>query len=512
LSSQGDILIPAAKPATPRPSSRLWKELFFQVALPLMFAAIILFFFPHRARFEFSSDEGINLMKSMLMSKGYHLYGEIWSDQPPLFSYLLMNVVRITGNSVAPARMLVLVFSCALLWAAIQFLRLSWGDGPALVGAILFFFLPRYLFLSFAVMIGLPAISLAMLSLLFLAYWHDQRKWFWLVLSAVFLALSVLIKLFTGLLAPIFVAGLLLHELQARKGKSWLQMFSPALLWGSIFGLLAAGLGLGLVGWDNLPQLLDAHLAATNATAFDQPEFTLAWNLRAAVPILVLGAIGTVFAVLEKRWLSLYLTAWASLAYLAFFKHTPIWEHHQLLITIPAAMLAAVPVYKLLRLIIDLVRTHLKLNFVNVLLAFSLVAFMAYFFPYAVKDPVDMLSPLPSLATNGLGLTPNPEKGLRIMLKYAPQSTWMVTDMPMAAFRANLLVPPNLAVFTAKRYASGFLTQEDIIAAVKEYQPEQILFGRNEYPLVETFLQTQNYQLVFEGGLIKLYIRKDLLR
>ncbi len=219
-----------------------------------------------------------------------------------------------------------------------------------------------------------------------------------------------------------------------------------------------------------------------------------------------------VFAILERKWISLYLAAWASLAYLAFFNHTPIWEHHQLLITIPAAMLAAVPIYKLFRLIIDLVRNNLKLNVVNVLLALSLVAFMAYFFPYAIKDPVNLLSPVPSLTTNGLGLTPNPEKALRVVLKYAPQSTWMVTDMPMAAFRANLLVPPNLAVFTTKRYASGFLSQEEIIDAVKEYQPEQILFGRSEYPLVDSFLQTQNYQLVQDGGLIKLYIRKDLLR
>ncbi len=250
MSAQDGTVIPATKPAMSSSSSRLLRELFYQVALPLIFAAIILFFFPHRARFEFSSDEGVNLMKSMLMSKGYHLYGEIWSDQPPLFSYVLMNVVRMTGNNIAPARLLVLVFSCALLWAAIQFLRLSWGDGPALIGAILFFFLPRYLFLSFAVMIGLPAISLAMVSLLFLAYWHYRRKWVWLVLSAIFLALSVLIKLFTGLLAPIFVAGLLLHEFQAREGKTLAadvysggavgEHFWPA---GGRPGFMASGLG-----------------------------------------------------------------------------------------------------------------------------------------------------------------------------------------------------------------------------------------------------------------------------
>ena len=89
---------------------------------------IVFFFFPYRAQFEFSSDEGVNLMKSMLMDNGYKLYGQIWSDQPPLFSYLLAGVMRITGYNVAPARTLVLIFACLLLWAAIQFMRLILGE------------------------------------------------------------------------------------------------------------------------------------------------------------------------------------------------------------------------------------------------------------------------------------------------------------------------------------------------------------------------------------------------
>jgi len=512
LHPEESTILTAVKPAGPTPAAKILEEIFFQLALPLIFAVIALFFFPFRARFEFSSDEGVNLMKSMLMSKGYQLYGEIWSDQPPLFNHLLTQVIDLTGYNVAPGRILVLVFSCVLIWAAIQFLRLSWGNGSALIGAVLLFFLPRYFFLSYAVMIGLPAISLAMLSLLFIAYWHDQQKWIWLALSAIFLALSVLTKLFTGLLAPIFLTGLLLHALQGKSNKTWLQIIFPAVVWGGIFGLVGVSLGLWLVGPQNLPQLLDAHLAATTAAQFDQTEFTLSWHLRGALPILLLAAVGTVFAIQEGKWISLYLAGWSGLAYLTLFRHTPIWEHHQLLITIPAAMLAAVAIYKFFSLIVQLVRANLELNLTNLLLAVSLVAFMAYFFPFGIIDPVYLISPVPSLQVDDLGLGPNHDKTLRIVFKYAPQSTWMVTDLPMFAFRAGLPVPPNLAVFTAKRYASGFITQEDMIEAVEEYQPEQVLLGRYEYPLVDSYLVSQNYQLVHQADQVKLYIRKDLLR
>src|SRR4030067_2521058 len=97
-------------------------------------------------------------------------------------------------------------------------------------------------------MIGLPAISLAMLSLLFQAYWHYKRKWVWLVLSAILLALSVLTKLFTGILAPLFLAGLLMHEVHGSRDKTWFRVITPALVWGCIFCVLGASLGLWVGG------------------------------------------------------------------------------------------------------------------------------------------------------------------------------------------------------------------------------------------------------------------------
>ncbi len=42
-----------------------------------------------------------------------------------------------------------------------------------------------------------------------------------------------------------------------------------------------------------------------------------------------------------RRWLTLYLSAWMAPAYI-LLGSPPVWDHQQVLVTIPAAMLAAI--------------------------------------------------------------------------------------------------------------------------------------------------------------------------
>jgi len=149
-------------------------------------------------------------------------------------------------------------------------------------------------------MVGLPSIAFALLSLLLLELWHQRRQEGWLVLSALALGLSVLTKLFTGFLAPIFVIGLLLDE-RRRLGnsRSWARMLRPALLWSLVFGAACAGLGLILVGPAYLGQLITTHLFARQEASFIElsASQSISWHLRDAWPFLLMGGIGCAFAV-----------------------------------------------------------------------------------------------------------------------------------------------------------------------------------------------------------------------
>src|SRR5215216_440694 len=218
-----------------------WENLLLPIILALLFLAFTFSYFPFRERIQFDSDEGLNLMRSMLVALGHPLYSEVSSDQPPLFTQILGLLLRVTGFEVNPARLLVLLFSTLLVWAGAQFLQQTWGKLAAILFLALVIMAPFYLIVSVSVMIGVPAISLAAESMLFVTVWHKEKRTLWLVLSGFALALSVLIKLFTGFLAPILLIGITASTYfdGREEGLSW-KMLQPALIWSMCFG----GLGL----------------------------------------------------------------------------------------------------------------------------------------------------------------------------------------------------------------------------------------------------------------------------
>ncbi|MEJ2263532.1 MAG: hypothetical protein P8X95_08800 [Anaerolineales bacterium] len=70
----------------------------------------MLLFFPFRDKLQFDGDEGINLMKTVLVMRGYPLYDQIWSDQPPLLTYLLVAAFRVFGVEVNVGRLTVISY------------------------------------------------------------------------------------------------------------------------------------------------------------------------------------------------------------------------------------------------------------------------------------------------------------------------------------------------------------------------------------------------------------------
>ena len=61
-------------------------------------------------------------------------------------------------------------------------------------------------------------------------------------------------------------------------------------------------------------------------------------------------------------------------------------------------------------------------------------------------------------------------------------------DVPIYGFYADLLVPPEIAVFSTKRIKTDQLTQNEIYELLLKYRPEQILIGR-----FKGFIYTSSY-------------------
>jgi hypothetical protein len=410
---------------------------------------------------------------------------------------------------VNPARSLVLFFSTLLVWSGAQFLQLTWGKLAAILFLPLMVMVPRYLVLSTAVMIGVPSIALASVSMLFVILWHQKKSSMWLMLSAFTLALSVLIKLFTGFFAPIFLIGITASVyFEGRENDFSWKMLRPALIWGVCFAGLALLLGLVLVGPRNIWLIIFPHLTAPSIENLQGANYTINAHLQPAIPLLFLGLLGALISSYRRNWLSLYPLAWAAVAYALFSFYSPVFYHHQLLITIPMAMLAAAGVGDALLTLSRIRQPSGLIRFQTLLGAASLIGFILaarQYLPALDKQLMDV----PRISGLSLRATPGKLKVIRVMNEYIDKTNWIMTDMPMYAFRVHRPVPPSIATFSSKRLATGSLTEEDILTAMREYRPEQVLMARFEISALEAYLQ-ENYTLVLSVEFFRLFIRNDL--
>ena len=486
-----------------------WGNLALSILIALIFIAFTFSYYPFREKIQFDSDEGLNLMRSMLVVLGHPLYRQVSSDQPPLFTQILALLLRVVGFDVNPARVLVLLFSGLLVWSCAHFLQIAWGKLAAILFLPLIVMVPRYLDLSVSVMIGVPSIALAAMSMLFVTIWHQDKKNLWLVLSGFALALSVLIKLFSGFLAPIFLIGVTVAAYFENRevGFSW-KILQPAFIWSASFAGLALLLGLILVGPQNVWLIVFPHLTAPITDELSGPGYTINAHLQAAIPLIILGVFGALVSIYRRNWLTLYPLSWAGLAYALFSFYSPVFYHHQLLITIPIAMLAAAAVGDGIHTLIHLRRSADLLSLSTLLGVIALAGFGWISLHYAPVLDKELMN-RPRLSGFNLRATPGKLKVLRTMNEYIDQTNWIVTDMPMYAFRVQRPVPPILATFSSKRLATGSLTENDILAAMRDYKPEQVLMARFVIPPLEEYLQ-KNYTLILSEEYFRLFIRNDL--
>jgi hypothetical protein len=474
-----------------------------------MLVALVILFYPFRFAFELDADEGVNLMKSLLVNQGAKLYTDVWSDQPPLLTYLIAVVFKIGGVNLTVVRLLILLFSCALFWAAVRYLGAFWGTPHAIAGGMVLILLPTYLRLSVSIMVGLPAIALGMFSFLAISYWHKDRRRLWLVLSGLALALSFMTKLFTGLLAPLFIAGLIAQEWRGfRKTGSWRRFLTPAVLWTCGFGITSLLIGLISIHPDGLSQLTVTHWTA-QSTEFNDPT-TIAGYLSESLPAIFLAVIGSVYVIQQGRLTGLYLVAWAIVGFLLLSQYSPVWYHHQLLVTIPVAILAGIAVGEFLIAIRN--RFHnLQAVSVRGALHVAVAILIPYFAASTISNSIRELDyrlpnlrppPADSREIEAVGM-------LDVMRQYADSTNLILTDRPMFAIWLGKPVPPEVAALTGKRLLTGELSQAEIISAIVQYQPEQVALARFELPQVEAYLQ-QHYRLVYHLTDHRLYVRRDL--
>jgi hypothetical protein len=482
-----------------------------------VFLALMLTYHPFRDVFEFDMDEGNNVIKALLVDRGPELYSQVWSDQPPLFTHLLRWCFRLFGWDVNNARILVLLFASAIVFALYDSLRLTWGHRAAVAGVILLMCTKYFVTLSVSVMVGLPAIAFAMLCVWALLRWASGGGAGWLAAAGMLMSLSLATKLFTAFLLPVCAIWILLVSYRrSDRLSTFRRLVMPLAVWSVCVVVTTGAILVSAVGPSNFDQLYRTHAEARRGDSYSQGATAtmLKENIRADWHVCVLAALGTVYMLLRRRYILLIAPAWWAAALAALWGHSPVWYHHHLLLTVAGCLAGGVAVGALLT---GGLRPQWNLGSIAGASLRLATAIVTVTLALAVVTGAKRDKPKPWLFWGD-----HDRFVVELMRSYRDQTTTVVTDRQMYAFRAGYQVPANLSVTSHKRLVTSNLTTEQIAQTIGQKNPEQVVLSWRFPDSVRRRIIAEvkdRYQLVYFGVLVYLptrqipvqvYVRNDI--
>lgn len=460
---------------------------------------------PHlRGAYELDPDEGNNLIKALLLDRGRELYSEIWSDQPPFYSYLLLYTFRVFGWGVEIGRLLTAALVAGLLYAGYDLVRRQFrgwaGHAAALVGCLLMAVNPVLVRHAMSVMIGLPSIAFAMLALWLAATLPARARRTALAGSGALFALSLATKLFTAFLLPV-MAGLAVWNAGGLQSGNRRRAALRALAYWSLgFGVVGFLTMLPVLLGDGFGQLLSSHLVGRKLMGEDGRSVSeFLWTQRR---LYVSAALGFVAAVALRRPAFIALGLWCGLGIVLLSQHAPVWLHHSLLISVPASILAGFVV----GVLVELARKYRGKRLLALAAASGLILSLE-------------LGELRRSARhiNGVWFFPDSRSDRhveQVIRAHVPHPKLMVTSRQIYAFRMGVEVPPWLAVTSSKRFKVGLLHPKEIIRIIRAGRPDIVVIDNRWTPWTGNKLQRslrKRYRLVLEDSEhrdVRVYVRR----
>lgn len=473
----------------------------------ILFAGFLCCTVPLRGALELGGDEGLELMKGLLCSRGYALYGQIWNDQPPFHTGLLAILFNVFGPSVLGPRLMAVGFAGLLVATFYELVRRQSGHFAALAGLLLLTAWPHFLQLSVSVMLEMPVMAVGLLSVLGLMLYYERRNLAWIGLSGLVMGLALQTKLTAAIFIPASLTLLCLrpddYGTKASAGEALKRGAGRLLTW--FAGLfLAAGAVWLFFPDESLATLLTSHFSAqtkaavVNGYGFRPREL---WDASYYAIIPALVAVPWIVWRREPRLFSAVILLLTVCLIHAF--HRPYWPYYTLHFAIPICWLAGILARELFQWIC---RRREKPNWlvktIGPVLAWSAL------FSLAVADlPERWESSLKPLV-EAKRAKENAE--VRRLTAFRDRTRWVFTDRVIYAFHARLCLPPELAVIPFKRFWSQQINDEGVVMLLKKYQPEQIVLFRDRWqtPQMTNFLKENYARQANEGA--AMYLRNGL--
>lgn len=478
--------------------------------VPLGFGLMLVTLTPWQKAFEFGTDEGFELMKGWLVSRGHALYGPFWNDQPPLHTEMLAFLFWLFGPSAGVGRLLSIGLAAVLVGALYGLARRGVNRLAGLLAVVLLASASEFLKLSVSVMLELPAFALGMAAVWAWHRWVDGGGRGWLVGSGVLLGSALQVKFTAALLLPAFAGVWWLRAASGEFGRTP-NGFRPSrfpwrdgLFW---LGGLVGSFGLVVLVWYGSgawTMFVRSHFSAATREQLGNviipgPNLGL-WLEDGGLVFLAL--LGLTLQLWQRRREGWFPVIWLVTAVVVHWHHRPWWSYYWLHFAIPLAWLAGAGVVEGFRLIWRRFPTADRAGWwlrglAWVSWSLALAGGLSLALGKAVWElerlrtvlPADQRQAVQALRTHGAGVQ------------------WVFTHDMLSAFWARLPIPPELAVIPYKRRVSGQLPQEQVIEVLERYRPGLILLPpqRISWYNLENYIKA-SYQAV--PGAADLYRRK----
>jgi 4-amino-4-deoxy-L-arabinose transferase-like glycosyltransferase len=459
---------------------------------------------PLQTAVQIGADEGYDLAKAVLILNGYHLYTDIWNDQPPLYTFLVTQTVKYSDSILGP-RLITTAFTVLLLISVYCISLRTSGLAVAILATAFLIASPGFVELSSSCMVEIPALAPAVAALCLLIS-TGRRKWpLGEILAGIAFGIAFQNKLLNMILLPL--AALIVWHQHSSDCKGMHRARNV------LTGLVALGIStaLSFVVIDLLvdqgtfllhfQQSWSAHFASGRSFEYGSAsEHPFQWiillkNWEILAPAVAGIALwGHRF---RKPALPLLPFAWLALALVVFTNYKPWWQYYYIHVALPLCWCAAVgliEVYRRARL--GGKRMLLLLAAVYVLGAASWMGARIYLQVRSIRNSNQLYHSLV----------------LKEIERLKPFTKWIYVDQLIYTFHARIPVPPQFAVVSLKRLWSGDMTNERIAADLWNIQPGLILMANTTRNPPFKELLDARYRLIYRDEDHALYAHSDVIR
>jgi hypothetical protein len=454
---------------------------------------LLLSFLPLGTAIKIGADEDFEPSKATLCLQGYHLYTDIWDDQPPLHTFLITQMIKHVSLSILGPRLLTAGFALLLLASFFWLVFRANGLLAAGVTTGMLIASPGFLELSCSCMQEIPALAPAIAALCVLLVKPTARWPLSEVSAGVLFAIALQLKFIEAMYVPLF--GIILW-LRHRKFKS---LIAPALAFAVSLAISFMSIEY-LTGNSLLLQFQQswaAHFSGTRSFEYGSPaEHAFEWSVLPKNWDITLPALlGVVVLVRQMRRVpqGVVPLAWLILTMLVLPLHKPWWSYYYVHNAVPLCWCAGIG--------IAFVFEHIKRNR-------AMAALIAVFALCAVSWMGARLY------LQSVGIRHAPRLYASLLLKeinrFKPSTQFMFTDQPIYSFHAQIPMPPHLAMISLKRLWSGDLSNAQIAAEIAAIKPGLILLANDtrEVPFQDSL--DSEYRLVYQDNTDRLYALKSI--